>query len=560
MKKILLLGVAMGFSSVPYAQNLTPQIIPEFYSSKISANGAVILSQTDEYVMECDAATGNVELLDMFDLGAGNCISADGSVIVGSTLEDAPVIWKNGEMMNLGYLSAIYPKCDFNCITGDGKRVAGFVTNLSKEKSETMSVPMYMDFNSDGTLGEVNLLPYPKKDWAGQDPQYVYPVSISNDGKRIVGQVKDNSGYAVYPIIFSQGADGEWSYTLPTESLINPQKRAIPEYPGEFPLTPPNMDDYMTAEELQAYQEAEDAYYQSGETLPFPYKENYMTEAEINAFNEAVEVYNAAAREYNAKSRAYYEDIFSIMFESVFFYQNGLAMDSEGKKIYMAAEKEYVLGSLDDEDPEYEITYPCYSYDVITGELSEVKDRADGAYPIPKQVLPDGSVIGVTPMPSSLDDEIRPPLSYVIKPGANEFISLQDKLSQINAAATEWLTANFTKDVLVSLDWETGDEIVEKYLMTGNAVVSDDWTVVSGGVLAYMYYSSDPEEESANAYESYLIRSDLSGISAVVSDLKVVETRYYDLNGIEVKNPGKGIYVERKLYNDGSAVTAKKVM
>ncbi len=560
MKKILLISAAVGISSGLYGQSPSPVVLPEFYSCKISSNGAVILSQTDENVMKCDVATGKVEFLDVFDLGAGKCMNQDGTVIVGSTLDDEPVIWKDGKLMDLKYLSAQYPKFDFNAITGDGKRVVGFMTNPSTEKNETMSVPMYMDFNSDGTLGDVHLLPYPKKDWAGLDPQYVYPVSISDDGKRIIGQVKDNSGYAVYPILFSEGADGEWSYTLPTESLINPQKRPIPEYPGEFPLTPPNMDDYMTPEELQAYQEAEDAYYASGYTLPFPEKEDFMTEAEKEAFNAAVDVYNAAATEYNEKSRAYYLAIFEIQFESTFFYQNGLAMDPQGEKVYMAAEVEYLLGSFDDEMPEYEITYPCYSYNVTTGELDVVEDMGNGVYPIPKQVLSDGSVIGVTPMPSSLDDEIVPPLSYVLKPGRKVFIPLQDRLAEINPTANEWLKQNFTKDVLVSLDWETGDQIIEKYLMTGNAVVSDDWTVVSGGVLAYMYHVSDESEDTGNAYESYLIRSDLSGISTVVSDLKVVETRYYDLNGIEVKNPGKGIYVERKLYNDGSAVTAKKVM
>lgn len=550
----------MVSASLPYAQNLTPELLPEFYSCKISANGAVILSQTDEYVLKCDAATGEVSTVDLFDLGEGQCISADGSVIVGSTLNDEPVVWRNGEMMDLQYLSAKYPKCDFNGITGDAKRIVGFVTNFSAENSETMSVPMYIDFNSDGTLGEVNLLPYPKKDWAGLDPQYVYPVSVGNDGKTIIGQVKDNSGYAVYPILFMQGADGEWSYILPTESLINPQKRPIPEYPGEFTLTPPNMDDYMTADELQAYQEAEDAFYESGQTLPFPNKEDYMTENEKVAFNSAADSYNQAAMEYNEKIEAYYTEIFLIQEESKFFLQNGLAMDSEGKMVYMAAENEYLIGSPDDEMPEFKMTFPCYSYDIAKGELGKVKESADGLYPIPKQVLPDGTVIGVTPLPSSLDTEIIPPLSYVLKPGADEFIPLQDKIAEINPSANEWLKENFTKDVLVSLDWETGEEIIRKYVMTGNAVVSDDWSVISGGVLAYMYYSSDLEEVCGNAYDSYLIRSDLSGISTLTSDLKVVETRYYDLNGLEVKNPEKGIYVERKLYNDGTALTSKKAM
>ncbi|MDE6682879.1 MAG: hypothetical protein K2J87_05585, partial [Muribaculaceae bacterium] len=469
MKKLLLLGVLAGASSVAYAQNFTPEILPEFYSCKISANGAVILSQTDENVVKCDVATGEIEILDVFDLGAGKCITADGSIIVGSTLDDEPVIWKDGKMLDLQYLSAQYPKCDFNAITGDGKRIVGFVTNFSKENSETMSVPMYMDLNSDGTLSDVNLLPYPKKDWAGLDPQYVYPVSISDDGKTIIGQIKDNSGYAVYPIVFTQGADGEWSYILPTESLINPQKRPIPEYPGDFPLTPPNMDDYMTAEELLAYQEAEDAYYESGYTLPFPEKEDFMTEDEKMAFNAAVDVYNAAATEYNEKSRAYYQAIFEIQYESVFFYQNGVAMDPQGKRIYMAAEREDLVGSIDDEMPEVEISYPCYFYDMATGELSVLKDEATGHYPIPRQVLPDGSVIGVTTLPSSLDTEIRPPLSYVLKPGAEAFIPLQDKIAEINPSAVDWLKSNFTKDVLVALDWDTGEEIVEQFLMTGNA-------------------------------------------------------------------------------------------
>lgn len=568
MKKTLLLCMSFGLTAATFAQT-QPVVLPEFYSMKISPDGSVLVSEGFEGADIYNVKTGERTPLGEYRLGSGNCVSTDGSIIVATTEMDAPVIIKNGEEIDVTSITDLYVSSSFNAITGDGTRIVGWVSNpnmnegdMYSEDGVTMYVPMYVELNQDGTLGEVKLLPYPEKDWLGKTPQYITASYISNDGKTILGQLVDNSGMCIYPVLFTEGNDGEWSYSLPTASLINPNELPLPEDPGEFTLWPPEEKDYMSEEAYAKYQEAYDAWVLSGYEEDLYHEiATYMTEAEIKAYNEAAEQYNAEAMAYQQKCEKYSEELNTIKEESVFFLQNGQAMDADAKTIAMAASKEVIVDP-EAEWPEYETQYPTYILDVESGELKEVKSFDNGTYPIPGQVLPDGTVIASTPQPSPWAARQLPPQGYILLPESEEYVPVETKISEINAEAASWLNENYLKTIMVGYDWETDEYNFETLLMTGHICVSDDWSVVSGGVMSYLFNQEDemPDGEEPNMLESYVICSSTGAVNGIESDVTVDHVKYYDMNGLEIKNPEKGIYVVRKVLTDGSIKTSKAVV
>lgn len=569
MKKKLLFCLGIGITAAAFAQS-EPVILSEFYSQRISPDGNVIVSEGFESTEIYNVAADKRTSFESFRLGSGNCVSGDGSILVVNTESDIPVLIINGEEQDVSSITEVYQSSNFNAITADGSRIAGWVFNqeLTDESNDpdagsTMYVPMYVDLAKDGTLGEVKLLPYPKTDWLGKAPQYVTASYISNNGKTILGFVMDNSGMAVYPIVYKESADGEWSYTLPTESLINPNKLPFPEDPGDFDVTPIEFQDYMTEDEYAAYQKAYEDWVAGGYQGEYPEESNYMTEEEKAAYNEAVDIYNEKAKEYNEKFEKYYEDLSIIQQESTFFLQNGYAMDPEGKIVALASEKEYIIENEESEWPEFETHYPTYILDLESLEIKEVKDMGTGRYPIPGQVLSNGTVIASTPQPRMWDALQLPPQGYVLLPGAEQYIPVEEQLAIINPEAVAWLENNYKKSITIGYNWETEEELKETMLMTGHICVSDDWSVVSGGVLAYLINSGEEVEEGEeepNTLESYVIQSDISGVSAIAVDSKLENVKYYDINGLEVKNPEKGIYIVRSIYSDGSVKTSKAVI
>lgn len=562
MKKQLLFSLGCAVAATAMAAT-DPVVLPEFYSMKISADGSVIVSEGYESVDLYYVATGERIVLPAYRLGSGNCVSADGSIVVGATESDQPVMLKNGEEVDLTSFSEEFASCNFNAITGDGSRVIGWVLNpdMSSEYNpdgNIMYVPMYFDVNADGTFGEVNILPYPDKDWLGMAPQYVTASFISNDGKTIMGQVVDNSGMAVYPIVFTQGSDDKWSYSLVTESLINPNKLPIPEMPAEFTEIPPEIQDYMTPEEYQQYQDAYDAWVESGYQLEYPEFYNFMTDEEIAAYNEAADAYNEKANAYNEVYNKYFEDLQQIMAESTFFLRNGFAMDAEGKVAAMAADVEVEDNSIP-EWPTLVSTYPTYMIDLATSEIKKLEDLGDDKYPLPSQILSDGSVIASTPQPSMWSAVQRPPQGFVLLPGADKFVGIEEKIAEVNPMAMEWMNEKYKKTITVGYDWDTDEELTETMLMTGHVCVSDNWSVISGGVMAYLFNQDEESEEEGNTLESYVITSEINAIDAVAADAKVLGVKYYDINGFEIKNPEQGFYIVRTTLSDGTIRTAKIV-
>ncbi|MDE5869808.1 MAG: hypothetical protein K2H18_06210 [Muribaculaceae bacterium] len=548
MKKVLLFGLGVTALLPVIADVAAPERLKEFYSRKISADGSVIYSEMMEEVQMYRLADKEIVSIGNFMVGNGNCVTKDGSIIVGGTEMDTPVMVVNGEEKSFPELVEKFALVSFHGITGDATRICGLVTNLEGEGTETMYVPAYWDLNSDGTVGETQYLPYPAKDWQGLDVQHCSAVWISDDGKTILGQVIDWSGMDIYPIIYKQDDKGEWSYSLPTLSLINPNKLPLPVYPGDFDGgDPPYYENYMTAEEKTAYENAVNDYY-NGNSDTYPEAEDFMTAEQAAKYKKDCEEYDAKASVYNEKLEAYLDDKARIEEESVFFEENSLTMKADGTMMGMLAEK-----TVENDDPMAWIPFKeiktTYLLDPETSALTKVESPGEDINPAPSLILSDGTVIANSPA-GSIEG------AYVLAPGANEYVDFTTYFATKNAAGAEWLKENFTHEMVVGYDSEEETEIFEKKIMTGNVVVADDWSVVSGGVEAYMY--PDPEDYDLS-FESYIIQKDMSGVSSVAADVNLVDRKYYDINGLEIMKPEQGIYVERSVYSDGTVVTSKKV-
>lgn len=548
MKKELLFGFGLTVLVPAFAEVAEPVRVPEFYSRKISADGTVIYSETLEEVHMYKLADKEVVTLGNFQVGNGNCVTSDGGIMVGGTEMGEAIMVVNGEEKRFSELEAEFSLCSFHGITGDGKRICGLVSN-NATGTETMYLPAYWDVKADGTVGETQYLPYPAKDWQGLEVQHCSAVCISNDGKTILGQVIDWSGMDIYPIVYTQDNDGKWSYSLPTESLINPNKLPLPVYPGEFDGgDPPYYEDYMTAEEVEAYNTAISDYY-NGNSDVFPEATDYMSAEEAAKYNEVCEEYQAKEDAYNEKLSGYFEAKEAIENESVFFEENTLAMSADAKLMGMKAER-YV----ENDDPmswfPWKVISDTYILEPATSGMRVVPQPADGISPGPNQILSDGTVISNSAA-GSIDG------AYVLAPDSDEYVAFPKYFATKNAAGAAWLKENFTHEFAVAYDEENDTEIYEKKVLTGHVVVADNWSIVSGGVEAYMY--PDPDDYSLS-FESYIIQKDMSGVTSVAADVKLVDKKYYDINGFEIKNPEDGIYVERSVYSDGTVITSKKVM
>ncbi len=518
MKKTLLIGAVLSLMAGQMIAG-EPVILPEFYTITMSPNGKFVAGEIE------NATIYDVEKGDFVDylnsqLGNGNCMALNG-LVVGSAME-AAVIMKDGEEI-LPTSFEKYPLSYLQGITPDATRVCGVMSNLDNQigNEGMMYVPFYADFNADGTLGEPHVLPNPDKDYTGRIPQYSSAVWISNDGKTILGQVTDYAGFLQYPIVYKQDDKGDWTYSLPSEKLINPNHLTIPEDPGEFLLTPPEPLDYMSPENKAKYEEAFNAWVASGYQQDlYPEYGDYMTPEQIEAYNAASDEYNTAAQAYNDKLNAYNDALFAILDESVNFEQNSMAISPDGKKFVMAAKSEEPGDFMP-----VEITVN-YIFDLTDNTYSPInsvyKEVAANFF------LSDGTLVGSTPMPGPWSASPLPPESYIKIAGASDFEPIEKYLAATNPEAAEWMDKNLKHEMEVGYD-ENNDwaPIYEEVMFSGHLGVSDDMTVISGGVLAYNF-------SDEYTYMSYLMTGLQSGVDEIVAE---------KVSNISIKSAKGGVLV-----------------
>lgn len=513
-KSLLILIAAAACGATASGTIKAPTVYPNASFQDISANGRYAVSELDGVITIYDLQEGTQKVFsdetyeNYYGLGHGKSITADGSILIGSTKADSDAAYYNGtEWVQLNVPNATRTNLA-NAITPDGKRICGSigVHEMTISEDALMQAPAYWDRKEDGTYGECQRLPYPETDFLGSTPQYVTAVNLSDDGKIIVGQVVDCRGGMTVPIVYTQADNGEWSYSFPTRHLFNPDNIAPVENPGEAPECPSEKS-FMTEEEIAAYDAAMEAYYAQEKPwegdLPYPEYSTYMTEEEKAEFNAAYAAWETAQAEWQEKFFAFDDYYYSILETSPSFVFNNAFLSADGKMIASSIQID-----KPNDDPlswsPFITVYTPTTVDVATGEFVKYDN---GKSLLVTGIAADGTVLAGSELYS------MPMVGYLLRDG--EITTLLDYLNTVSPEYGEWFKDNMTHELLTGyeLNEETEEyvEIYEELTYTGNPVATPDLSVIA-------IWNDCPWDETAFAMGIVLDLTTSAGVTDVAVD------------------------------------------
>ena len=537
MKKLLLCATAavMAANSL-YAQ--TAEIYPNEAFAGVSPDGKYAVSVLYSNVAIHDLATGKkYEYDEEFSVGNGNHVSNTG-IVVGSTMTPTASYWKDGEWYTIeSGADRLMSKADG--ITADGSRIVGAVSpeSYGGDYEGLMLTPCYWDFNADGTLGELHVLPYPSKDLTGRIPQYVTAVRVSDDGKTIAGQVVDYSGYVCQPIVYRQNEGGEWSYTLINKELFTPEGFVLPENPGE---NWPEIEDFMTEEELAAYQQALDDWNAAGtwDYDTYPNYWDYMTGEEYAAYEKS---YN----EFNEKSEAFNNALYELFDAVPTFEFNNVLMSRDGKSYVTTDIKSYFdpmtwsqwtentpyVFNIENEDGKY-VTYPDAEVNLIVSSITD-----------------NGTIFAAKQ--ASMDDPST--IAYILPASAEKFETLYDYMTKASPTMGNWIKENMEHEYEV-IDWDIYDYVKTSAIITGIPFANADMSVI---VLGVENIWGDWESEDYAAGYGYILYPNVAtALNAVKSQTKDA-AEYYTIDGRKNNTLVKGLNIVKTANGETKKVVVK---
>lgn len=589
MKKTLLLAAA-ALATASASASLTNQVLPGYYFTGMSHNGHYAVSTLDGGILTfMDLISGESTTYEgdgystEYTSGIGNCISNNG-ILVGSTVPAGNAAYlENGEWHYLPVLNEEYTNLS-NGITADGTVICGNIgtDKIDINSENIMCVPCVWYRQNDGSYSEPVFLPHPDKDYTGRVPQYVKAISISDDGNVVAGQITDYGGFVQQPIVYSRNEKGEWNYELLCPELINGAKIEFPEYPGESP-TPPSMDDFMTEEEMAAY---EKAYQEWSTTYPidyskYPNQEDYMSDESKAKYNESMAVYNEKYAEWEELYYPFADKYFESQESTKLFVFNSCYISPNGKYYLTSTQsqggiwmsnKRKAANALDEGDfdtPEEETTYASpYVLNIETGEYSTVIGNSDIQASF---IADDGTVLATS-------DIYSKPQAMVLTPGATEYVPLEVYLAETSPVAVSWMNENMRHD-MVEYDYDTFEEItIPDVMISGAPYAASDLSVFCTATLNVW----DVYDE--NYYYSYIICADKTvdavegvsgnefavnalkgGVVSVKGDNATVEVytlggeKAFEAQGCGMINTGlaEGFYIVKATSENGKSVVLK---
>ncbi len=542
-KSLLPLLCVAAFGLTANAQ--APETYEYLMINKLSPNGKWAFSEDpfnasfviiDLETSECYgpyAFTGDDGFKYHYEGGMGNSISNDGIVLANTRpLDMDAAYWENGEWKWLPLLDdTTNGENNALGITPDGKRICGTITNpYTTYEIGNVCFPCIWERQEDGTYGKPVILPYPELDITNRIPSMTRVAYISEDGKTILGQMRDYSGYLHFPIVYREAADGTWSYELlHYNDLFLGDNSGIMPCPSEDEL-PEEVDaaDYVDEDKVEAYRE-DYAKFLDG-TGPWPNPGDYMsTQEQVDKYNEAVIAYNNAADEWLSRYDEFSQSFVEYARKVPDLIFNGYSMSNNGK---------YVLAAGADGD---------YIFNLETGEYRVVSDG-----PIEgMQITNDGTVLGMKRL--DLDGYTRN--ANILLPGAYEYISLEEYFEPISEPTASWIKENLVRDMPKYKRDEYGYIMVDEEgypildytvptIVTGQACATDDLSVI-----ATWTYDTWTLRNESNDYFSHVYLIDKTvGIGEIEVDTIEAPAVYYNLQGIRMSSESlaPGIYVKRQ--------------
>lgn len=598
MKKFyLLLAGAMLMAGASFGYDFKKY--PGIDFSTMSPNGQYLISAGSElmviYDTKADTAYSYVgeygESADSINghpmacmAGYGNPVNNLG-MVVGSVSNYDAGFWQNGKWNVLPFPEGA-EKGTYSIghgVTPDGSVICGNISTGSfgdiSGMVNTTIFPAVWTRQDDGTY-KVEMLPCPTKDIANSYPQYITAVCISDDGKTVAGQIQTGNGYFAYPIVYTKGDDGTWSYKTYGENYILAEGTVLPAYPQNQP-SEPSTKDYLTADGLASYQKAYQEYedsvemYYAGmvEKYPeYPSYADFLTADSLAAYNAALEEYNKAYSVYSDSLDAYDEVLYGAMTGSGFVY-NTVSLSANGR---------YLAQTLEGDDPNADpldwfgskIDRPVL-FDLANDGASTEVDATDKAV---FSVTNDGMMIACSPALEYMRQ------AYVVPAGSTTPQLFREWLATKSDTASIWLKDNSSVDfILYDYDEEGNyiETVVPDSVVAGSMVCNADGTVFC----SYVYnYFAETEDDALYSLVIDLNNPDTpSGIVSVNgkpnSSLTVKASNgtisvggdaanvyVYDMAGRKVADAkgaadvavGSGLYLVKAIDNAGN-VTTKKV-
>lgn len=497
MKKTLLLAAAFCAMTISSSAQVL-NILDNVQISKVSNDGKLVYTtDMDGNAIVVNLATGDQELYEagydaerdlytpryFFGFGRG---CSDSQRIVGAIDECTPGYLENGtwtalpmpaELLKPGLMSQA------DDITPDNKRICGVMAGASfGAMNETMVLPCYWEMQADGSYSMPIALPHPELDFTGRAPQYITARAISADGKTIVGQLTDYSGFYIFPIVYRQDAEGNWSYDMCCNDMIYNKDAQFPLVPEEPEYV--NAEDYMDdaakaawAAALAQYDEeaaiAQEEFMNGNYEYPWPeYPEigNYVSDKE--AYQAAMDAYNTANDAYQAALNALYEmwDDPNIMYGPSFEF-NTVMLSADGRYMSQAY---FIEG-----EPDPDAWFPSMDYKTIVVDLQN--GNAVTTLPTdyaPSCFLADNTLVLSSPASAYSRD------SYLWKQGDTEPKSVMSYWETASPEAASMYKEEMTFDGMAGYDEEWNPIVGDKICKTGTCVATPDAKVWVGWLSA----------------------------------------------------------------------------
>lgn len=497
--KIILTALLLLTSQSGMAQIM--EKYPGILFSSVTPDGRYLLSSYKGVIIYDRQTDKTYRYGIEYNAGLGNEMSDDGIVVATTEQDTQPCYWKDGQWYLLKH--TIGNNVTFamaNGITNDASRIVGTMDcrPLTK-KAWPMVSPVLWTWDESKKDYTFEMLPHPDKDITGCSPQQVSATYISKDGKTILGQVTDYRGLLEYQIIYRQAEDGTWSYETSGQDLMLVKDAVWPPYPSR-PVKP-QAADYLTDEEVEAFNKANRAYLDSLEIVDLtginprmPFYEEFIKERK--------DEYDAAMKQYNADNEKYVKDLYAF-FDA---YEANVTRNrfefnthrlSENGQYYIC---NYVYPDPDNQSSDKIVMFTSpIRYNLQNpGEYRVTPGQSLGVF----SICNDGSMTAATPKDHGTVDSRT---SYVISP-EGEQEEFKDWIKRRSPEADEWLQQNMT--------YEQTDG--EKQTLYGTVRLNAD----ASKILSYII------EPGSSSYTSYYIdlNATSEGIDENVSNdnLKVI--------------------------------------
>lgn len=568
MKKVLLSTVAICcFCAAPAQESPIPFQSHEAVITSVSSNGNYAVGSTQGIGYFVNAKTGKLSRFEeagvTYDLRAvADCGIAAGSYTPEYESQVPCYVTEDGGFVALPMPEDISGTC--YGVPEDGSCLVGNVSITGTDKNGdhfNYYQPVIWYRNESGSYDVYEELPFDKIGFDNRLTQGAWLLGISSDGLTIYGRIIDATGTVYLPVLWQRASaqTRDWTYKeLCTDYCFNKDEIA-PEWPQYKPKEP-DATGYYTAEELEAFNKALDAYNDSvahaSWTIPaeerWPWPTYNPNEHEADFFDtstaDGVERHNRYAEDYNkyvSDGQAYNDSI-------VLYYERF-------DKYVINDNRFHILNMSLSNNGKYMVTTTVYETVMIDPETEEVTilEGADGLFPT--AVLDDGTVF--LGQPAAIPPLYRIPSVY--KDGA--VIGFDEWIKGRSEKAYEDLMAEFPDGYCGVVCSNNPDGMTFGGFNQGLDYIYVGWVM---NLNAYDDITTGITE--ANAADGIEIAVDSSTGCIDISGTDNADVRIFALDGscvysaagvsgsVSVSTLASGIYVVE--VKSGNSVVRKKVL